>query len=200
MMTAYKLMELQNSAKKNIPRDNAAYSELFAQDIALYACLCVRPSGWGAGACVYWYSRSSCCRALAPCFSSLLYPFSSLLPLLFPATPASLLSYHPSRRFLSQVSAQVCSYLLYSLSLFMRARRRVCVVQQRRTHARMYVRVYSYLCTAQVDQLVNQKMGLHWDLLSLQDPDDPNNWKCSCTKWNLPTDTDCDYCGQPRPS
>lgn len=26
----------------------------------------------------------------------------------------------------------------------------------------------------QVDQLVNQKMGLHWDLLSLQDPDDPH--------------------------
>jgi len=34
----------------------------------------------------------------------------------------------------------------------------------------------------------------------LQDPDNPNNWRCSCTKWNLPTDTDCDYCGQPRPS
>ena len=26
----------------------------------------------------------------------------------------------------------------------------------------------------QVDQLVNQKMGLHWDLLSLQDPNDPH--------------------------
>ena len=28
--------------------------------------------------------------------------------------------------------------------------------------------------THQVDQLVNQKMGLHWDLLSLQDPNDPH--------------------------
>jgi len=38
------------------------------------------------------------------------------------------------------------------------------------------------------------------DAAPLQDPDDPNNWKCSCTKWNPPTDDDCDYCGQPRPS
>jgi hypothetical protein len=38
------------------------------------------------------------------------------------------------------------------------------------------------------------------DAAPLEDPDDPDNWKCSCTKWNPPTDDDCDYCGQPRPS
>ena len=36
------------------------------------------------------------------------------------------------------------------------------------------------------------------DAAPLQDPDNLNNWRCSCRKWNLPTDTDCDYCGQPR--
>ena len=39
MMTAYKLMELQNSSRKATPQNNPAFAELFTQVSALHSAL-----------------------------------------------------------------------------------------------------------------------------------------------------------------